>query len=278
MQNYQQTILSQYSNSPNLLALLNYINQWFDPSDNIDAFYNDIWNVATATGYGLDVWGRIVGVSRTLQIASPGYLGFAEAADTTEFPFNQEPFYTGSVVVSNFSLSDDAFRPLIYAKALANLTNGSTQSLNSILLTLFAAQGPAWVIDNLNMSYSVAFDFQLSPLDLAVVTQFAAIAHITGIPYTIVQFGFFDNSGVLCLIPGTLGYPTSQTGLPAGAVWSNAGVVSVVPGGSGSGQILFFGIVTPTQLLASGAGGIPTIPGTAGSLQLWNNGGEIAIS
>ena len=76
---WQQTILSQYDASPTLLSMIESFNDAIDPTANIAAFYENIWNVNTANGYGLDVWGQIVGVSRYLQVSASNYLGFDEA-------------------------------------------------------------------------------------------------------------------------------------------------------------------------------------------------------
>ena len=170
MLNWQRTLISEYANSPILTSLLNNFNEYMDPTANIDNFYNLIWNIATAQGYGLDVWGRIVGVQRILTVNSGTYFGFAEANDSTfEFPFNQQPFYSGQNTTGNFALTDPAFQTLIYAKALVNISDGSIPSTNNILMTLFGATNPVHVIDNHNMTITFAFTSTLSPVDAAIV-------------------------------------------------------------------------------------------------------------
>ena len=72
MQNVSSTFLAQFANSPTMLALLNTMNLWVDPSANLANFYANVWNVATAEGYGLDRIGRVVGVSR--RISTPDYI------------------------------------------------------------------------------------------------------------------------------------------------------------------------------------------------------------
>lgn len=79
MQNWNETLLSQYCDSPTITGMLQSFNDAVDPSQDIANFYTNIWNVATAVGNGLDIWGQIVGVSRYLQIPSTPYLGFEEA-------------------------------------------------------------------------------------------------------------------------------------------------------------------------------------------------------
>ncbi|TIR44152.1 MAG: DUF2612 domain-containing protein, partial [Mesorhizobium sp.] len=75
-----------------------------------------IWDVDTAQGYGLDVWGRIVGVNRILQVTAGDWFGFQEASPGTD-PFGNGAFYSGAPLTSNFALSDEAYRLLILAKA-----------------------------------------------------------------------------------------------------------------------------------------------------------------
>ncbi|CAE6869144.1 hypothetical protein R75461_08473 [Paraburkholderia nemoris] len=70
MKNWTDTLLAQYANSPTITAMLDCLNQDIGPHAGLDAFYDTIWNVATALGYGLDVWGRIVNVKRGVMAAS----------------------------------------------------------------------------------------------------------------------------------------------------------------------------------------------------------------
>jgi hypothetical protein len=94
--------------------------------------------------------------------------------------------------------------------------------------------------------------------------------------FAFVEISFFNDGGVLWMT-APINYPTSPTGLAAGAVWYNGGTVSVIPGGSGAGAPVFFGAITAAGLLALGGGGLPTTnPGVTN--QLWNNGGVIAIA
>ena len=63
---FAKTIISQYENSQTLYQLISNFHDYIDPTANIQAFYDLVWNVDSAQGWGLDVWGNIVGVSRTI--------------------------------------------------------------------------------------------------------------------------------------------------------------------------------------------------------------------
>ena len=72
MLNVEQTIISEYGNSPTLCQLVHNIDLYLDPRADIDNFYNWVWNIDTAQGFGLDIWGRIIGVSREV-FSNPVY-------------------------------------------------------------------------------------------------------------------------------------------------------------------------------------------------------------
>lgn len=73
------TVLSQFANSPILTGLIESLSAQLDQRGNFNAFYRQIWDIATAEGYGLDVWGRIVGVNRILSVTTGQFFGFSEA-------------------------------------------------------------------------------------------------------------------------------------------------------------------------------------------------------
>ena len=100
--------------------------------------------------------------------------------------------------------------------------------------------------------------------------------------------GFYSDGGVLAFTgtAAAIGYPTSFTGTPGG-VYSNGLTVGIYPGvtPNPSAPPLYFGSITPAQLLAVGGGnlplavnGVPPSGVRAGSKQLYNNGDEVAIA
>lgn len=201
MDNVEQTILSQYANSPTIVQLIQNMNGYIDPSADIDAFYNFIWNVDTATDKGLDIWGKIVGLEngRILKIPSAEVnFGFTQGKGA---PFGQGVFRSGAPATQNYSLSNDAFRQLILVKALANISDGSIPSYNQLLSNLFAGRGRCYVNDLGNMQMRYTFEFYLQPFEIAIITQSGALPRPTGVLATMVQipqgstFGFRQGGG-----------------------------------------------------------------------------------
>lgn len=181
------TTISQYANSPKLDALVTSFAAAMNQQSNIQNFYDLVWNITTAQGYGLDVWGRIVGVGRAL--AFPGgssFLGFGEAGSSWT-GFGQGGFFSGSGSSSNFLLSDADFRTLILAKAAGNISDGSIPAVNKILMALFPGRGDAYVADGLNMSLTYTFSFALNPVELAIIEQSDVLPNPAGVVINIAQ-------------------------------------------------------------------------------------------
>lgn len=183
--NVWKTIISQYANSPILTRLIENMFAYLDQTVNMQSFFDTVMNLQTAQGYGLDVWGRILNVGRTLTV--PGdqlYFGFEEAGQEAQ-PFNQAPFFSGQQIGSNFILTDSAYRVLLYAKAAANICDGSIPAINQILMTLFPNRGNAYVIDNLDMTMTFKFEFTLTSVELSIVEQSGVLPTSTGVSYTV---------------------------------------------------------------------------------------------
>lgn len=188
---YLDTVISQYANSPIITQLIANFDSYVDQTQNLDNFIDFMRDISTAQGYGLDVWGIVVGVTRTLHlVGNQKFFGFEEATTISADPFGpggQSPFYSGTQLTSNFELSDNAFRVLILAKALANLSDGSIKSINQILLDLFPNRGNAFVTDGNDMTMTYTFQFILTPVELAIVEQSGVLPKPVGVTSTVVQ-------------------------------------------------------------------------------------------
>lgn len=206
MQNVSRTVISQYSNATTIVDIVQRMNDAIDPRVNLQGFYDWCWNVDTAFGKGLDIWGKIVGVARLLKI--PGDLdtfGFVNATIPYDWqPFNQGTFYAGNIDTQAYLLPDDTYRTLILTKALANIVATTAQNLNKLLRNLFPGRGRCYVIDNGGMSMTFTFEFELSSAEYAILTQSGVLPHPAGVSYnvhvvpTATYFGFSES------LPGVL--------------------------------------------------------------------------
>lgn len=197
MHDVERTIISQYANSPTIVRLIKNMNQYIRTDVDFDNFYNFIWNVDTAQGFGLNIWGRIVNISRVLQVGDVSdYFGFKEALPGS-FAFNDAPFYNGIPVTKSYSLSNDAYRQLILVKALANISATTAPAINQLLQNLFAGDGRCYVIDDGNMQMHYVFEFLLNPYQYAIMANSGALPRPAGVSISLVNtilpvFGFAE--------------------------------------------------------------------------------------
>ena len=64
------TILSQYGVSERIKRLLRGFDELIKPDADIELFYNNVFNILTAQGAGLDIRGVIIGIGRNIQVKS----------------------------------------------------------------------------------------------------------------------------------------------------------------------------------------------------------------
>lgn len=136
MENWQSTLIRQYFNSPRINRILDNFNANVDCSEFFDQFIDNIWDVRTATGYGLDVWGRIVGVGRNLSIPGCGICAGLQAAET-------------------LSLNDNDFRQLILGAAGSNLWDGTTAGAEKVIDNLLPEGGWSVIDDHHDKTMTV---------------------------------------------------------------------------------------------------------------------------
>lgn len=199
---WQETVISQYANSATILQLVANMDAYVNPAANIQAFYDFVWNVDTAQGFGLDIWGKIVNVSRLLHIPnSDRTVGFQDGSSTGPGPgWDVEPFggapgdpvggqgiwNQGPGSTQTYILPDIAYRRLIFVKALANIVATTVPALNQLLRNLFAGRGNVYVTNGLDMTMVIVFaDFDPTPVELAIIEQSGAFPIPPGVSFTI---------------------------------------------------------------------------------------------
>ena len=193
MDNVAETILTQYAASPKLLSLIDTFNDAVSPGLQLDSFYDLVWNIETAETYGLNVWGKIVNVSRRLTVNDDfNYLGFSEALIdvptlTDPKPFNQAPFYSGKTSTGTVELSDPMYRKLIMMKAMANITDCTIPNINRMLVYMFGDSGRAYIRNDGGMLMSYVFEFKLSVAELGIVQSSDALPYPPGVTVQIIQ-------------------------------------------------------------------------------------------
>ncbi len=215
----ERTILSQYGQSPTIRELIANMNEYIDPATDFEEFYNYVWNVDTAVGFGLDIWGRIVGVSRLIRLTGVDpIVGF----QTGNVPEDWTPMSYGRWARSGdgtggqaYELNDTAYRTLILVKALANISATNARSLNTLLHLLFPGRGRVYVRDLGEMRMQFVFNFALTPVERAIVTQSGVLPHPAGVLYSVIivpvaTFFGFRNTNPGSVLPFNYGVFNSR--------------------------------------------------------------------
>ena len=205
-----RTVQKQYSNSPTLPALLDSFDQWVDVTKFTADFLAYVWDISTAQGFGLDIWGRILGQSRNVQIAQvPGNnFGFnINATPGTQWqPWSQAPFYNGAATGDyTYALPDDYYRRLLLVKAAANIASCNVPSLNALMRSMFGDRGRCYVGYDIDVPMHIGYHFEFFP---------------TSVEKTIIESGLFPIPAGMTVeyIYQTLTYaPLGFAGANAGA-------------------------------------------------------------
>jgi len=191
-------MIVQYLNSPRIKTLVSNLEAYFDLSVPIESFYKLVFNVDTAQGFGLDIWGAIVGVDRDLQVAGDvDNFGFYDGTNDYK-PFGSAPFYQAPLATTTYTLADDAYRILILAKALSNVSATTPKAINQLLQNLFPDRGRCYVNDLGNMQMRYTFEFYLEPYEEAIVKTSGVLPKTSGVSVSVLQvevpyvFGFSE--------------------------------------------------------------------------------------
>lgn len=191
----RKTIMSQYANSPRLMAIIEALADAIDPSEFTEEFYTLVMNIPTAQGFGLDIWGRIVGVSRTVRYPNPAedYFGFEDGF----YPFGQAPFSAGSSEAGAWDLLDDAYRQLILIKAISNIAYATAPNINRIIKQIF--RGTGYYLAEGDMKGAYVFEYILTPFERFIFTETNILPRPCGVEISFREvdvssvFGFYGS-------------------------------------------------------------------------------------
>ena len=189
---WKDTILRQYEGKERLIGIIDTFDQALSLDDFTDDFITNVWDLTTNGSYGLDVWGKIVNISRYVEGGSDDEVfGFYEAnasnTDVYPMPFNTAPFYGGSVSTNNVRLGDDAYRTLILAKAFSNISIATIPEINRFLTMLFSGRGRAYCTNTKGMAMGITVEFELATYEYNILQNYDVMPIPSGVSVTITQ-------------------------------------------------------------------------------------------
>lgn len=187
MDNIQITLMSQYANSPIICGLIECLNDCIDPTKTLDSFYDLAGNVHTAQGFGLDLWGRIVGVSRNVPLQNPntkvfGFSNKPQKQSPRFTPFNNAPFTSSGTGFNTYSLPDYLYRTLILFKAAVNLLHATALNINKLLKSTFNKTAYFLITGTMQAKYQ--FHWKLDSFERMIVYTLALLPEPCGVEVT----------------------------------------------------------------------------------------------
>ena len=175
--------LWQYEQAPHEKKMLENKQKFL--KENVEDFWSnwltDVFNINTATTFGLNLWGRLLGVGR--------------------------PTYIDNGVVVDFT--DEQYRTVLKGRVMLMMSNCSIPEINKYLNYLFPNKS-VFVVDYQNMSMKIVFYYTPTAQELAIAQLDGFLPRPAGVDvdYVIVPpdevFGFdgqelstFDNGTFL---------------------------------------------------------------------------------
>ena len=135
----------------------------------MDAFFNNVLNPDTALGVWLDWWGKRVGVNRNLVV---------DGVDTR--------------------LDDEFFRFLIFYRAVVNVSNGTSETINRLLTKLIGL--PVFVSDYQDMTIRIRIVGEPTSVQVAILKNYGLLNRPAGVLVNVeavapneLVFGFFGS-------------------------------------------------------------------------------------
>ena len=175
-------IQSQYSASTRIISILESCREHILPDADIVSFFDNIFNIETASGVGLDIWGNIIGVSRFV------------------------PNYQDDTVI--YTLTDEQYRNVLFYKAGANIMDSTLYSLNYLLRKLypdyqcFVRNQSNYVSDDgryydsnpMEIEY-VFIDTDLSDLEKSIFSLVGAFGKGAGVHFNLSEYDYDEIFG-----------------------------------------------------------------------------------
>lgn len=151
-------MISQYANSPKYVALYNGLTEMFSNAKLLEDWFNIVYNLKTATGFGLDIWGSILDQGRQFSYIDNG---------TEKFVFlGGEQTIDG--ITYDAEYMESMYRTVLFLKALSNITNCTLAGLNNLLQFFYQGRGGVYVINYGVMRIHYTFEFYISAIEKAI--------------------------------------------------------------------------------------------------------------
>jgi len=189
-----RAILWQYDKAEHIKGLLESKSAWTE--ENFTQYwtdwYNNVFNLPTANTFGLAVWSKILNIPFFVPTgtdpAGKPIFGFNEVTTFPSYVNTYQNFENGnfSVLGGTIRLTEEEQRVVLRLRYFQLTSRGAIPEINTFLDGLFASAGPiysgnAWVLDGLNMTMRVVFDFEIPSQMRTVLQRYDLIPRPAGV-------------------------------------------------------------------------------------------------
>lgn len=157
-------IYAQYRDKPKAVAWYDIIIKTGEQLDTAAEQVRNSYDIDTATGDALNTIGRIVVAPRSYVGTLPMNPGLFALTDGSEFG-DEEAVFSALTIDQDAQLSDELYRLVIKAKIVKNNSHGQIDDILGSMNFLLPSAGALRLIDNENMSFSIEFYGEITPLE-----------------------------------------------------------------------------------------------------------------
>ena len=152
----RKEIYHQYAHSPKLLSFIDGMARALTPINDLKNFYEMVFNIDSAEGIGLDIWGDILNIKRSLYLV----------IDETE---------------TQYTMTDEEYRIILKLSASKNISDATCGNIYKVLSTVFSQYGNIYVSDLGGMHLRYSFEFLLSDTKYAILKQTKVVPRPAGV-------------------------------------------------------------------------------------------------
>lgn len=168
-----RALLWKHNRAERLTSLAQSKQAWFDTNQGAfwDAWLRDVFDLRTANAFGLQIWARILGVRLSLPVGpsnpdKPTW-GFGALYQN----FGRGNF--GRVGDGTIGLTTEEQRAILRLRYFQLTSRCTIPDINHALKEVFGEQGPAYVLDPMNMEFiTYVFGFQPGTRLLGLLRDF----------------------------------------------------------------------------------------------------------
>ena len=155
--------ISQYANSPRFEKLRSGLVNIFDKDKTLQDWFRIVFNLKTAQGFGLDIWGIILNQGRS-------FVYYNTDTQQDEYVYLQGAQTVDGVYYSEEEI-EEMYRQVLFLKAMSNITNATLKSLNDMLLYYYQDRGRAYALNFGTMEIRFVFEFPVNKLEKAIFSS-----------------------------------------------------------------------------------------------------------